>query len=288
MLAGVPLSITGKPDPRAAHQKDQRSVRPSTGDPDGQGLLAAAQRRVVRHGQVRTRKPQERPRHADGLAKRQREQNLDGKAQLDRHVREGCTPARLARSLRKPPHLRIDRDQPRTTPLRRGLAWASSWFGSGSVAAWSSRPSNPLVSPSESWNPGLEQQRPSDVQGSFSRHHGRCSPRDQSDRRQAGAIDELHRRSAVPHGGLGRREGESEAQEGMTTPDGQATALCEGFRASLTSEKSGERPTLVPSASANGCLQGAVTDLQGATRVRFPPYPLVRCYPKGGRAQDQS
>jgi hypothetical protein len=55
------------------------------------------------------------------LAKRQLEQDSDGKAQLDRYVCEDFGPAHLARRLRKPPHLRVDQDQQRPTPLKRAV-----------------------------------------------------------------------------------------------------------------------------------------------------------------------
>ena len=121
VLASMPFAIAEKLDPRTVHQQVQGAVSPAIGDLDGECLLAAAQGRVIRHGPVQPRKLQQCPNHADRLAQRQFEQNLDRQAQLDRHVREHRRPAHLARRLRKPFHLGVDQDQQRPTTLKRAV-----------------------------------------------------------------------------------------------------------------------------------------------------------------------
>lgn len=121
MLAGVPFAIAKELDPGAVHQQVEGAVHSSIGDLDGQRLLAAAKGRVVRHGPIQPRKLQERLHHADGLAKRQLEQDLDREAEMDRHVGEDHGSAHPARRLRKPLHLGIDQHQHRTAPLKRAV-----------------------------------------------------------------------------------------------------------------------------------------------------------------------
>lgn len=121
MLAGVPFAIAKELDPGTVHQQVQWAICAAKGDLDGQRLLTTADRTVVRHGPVQPCEFQKRPHHAGSLAQRQFEQNLDGKAKLDRHVREHRRPAYPARGLSELLHLGGDQDQHRPTPLKRAV-----------------------------------------------------------------------------------------------------------------------------------------------------------------------
>lgn len=77
VLAGLPFAVAKKLDARAVHQQIQRPVSTTIEDLYLEGLLSAAQRRVVWNGLVQPCQAQEARDHPGHLPKRQLEQNLD-------------------------------------------------------------------------------------------------------------------------------------------------------------------------------------------------------------------
>ncbi len=77
MLAGLPFAVAKKLDAGAVHQQVQRPAGAAIGGLHLEGLLSAAQRRVVRNGPVQPCQAQEARDHPGCLPERQLEQNLD-------------------------------------------------------------------------------------------------------------------------------------------------------------------------------------------------------------------
>lgn len=111
MLAGLPFAIAQKLDASAVHEQVQRPVGAPIGDLDGQGLLTAAQGRVIWHGPVQTRQLQQAGNHSGRLPQRQLEQDLDAQAQLDRGIREHRWATGLAIARSFPGHVLVQPDQ---------------------------------------------------------------------------------------------------------------------------------------------------------------------------------
>ena len=111
MLAGLPLAVAEELDAGAIHQQVQRPVGTAIRDLHLQGLLSAAQRRVVRNGPVQPRQLQQACDHPGGLPERQLEQHLDRQAELDRRVRDDRWAPRTALMRRVPGHLLVQPDQ---------------------------------------------------------------------------------------------------------------------------------------------------------------------------------
>lgn len=153
MIPGLPLAIAEELDAGAVHQQVQRPASTAIGDLHLQGLLPAAQGRVVRNGPVQPGQAQQAGDHSCGLPERQLEQHLDRQAELDRRVRkDGRTPwAPLMR--RMPSHLFVQPDQQRSThaersvvvePVRSAVADGSGFTHADRLTAWI-RDVNPLL-----------------------------------------------------------------------------------------------------------------------------------------------
>ena len=94
----------------SVHQQVQRPAGTAIGDLHLQGLLPAAQGRVVRNGPVQPREPQQTGDHPGGLPERQLEQHLDRQAELNRRIRENQRASRPAFMRRVPGHLFVQPD----------------------------------------------------------------------------------------------------------------------------------------------------------------------------------
>ena len=108
VLAGLPFTVAQELDPGAVHQQIQRPRSATIGDLNLQGLLPAAEGRIVRHGPVQPRQAQEARDHPGGLPQRELEQHLDRETELDRRVREDRRTPRVPFMRREPGHLLVE------------------------------------------------------------------------------------------------------------------------------------------------------------------------------------
>ena len=97
----------------------QRALRPTVGDVDGQGLLAARQGAEVGHRPVEPNQPQQAFDEACRLPKRHAEQNLHRKARLDCRIAVRLLSATPACRRGIPAHLGVKPDRQRAPALER-------------------------------------------------------------------------------------------------------------------------------------------------------------------------
>ena len=80
MLPGLPFPVAEELDPGPVDEQVQGAVRAAIRDLNSQGLLPTAQGRIVRHGPVQLRYPQQAGHHPCGLPQWQLEEDLDRQA----------------------------------------------------------------------------------------------------------------------------------------------------------------------------------------------------------------
>ena len=107
MLAGLPFAVAKKLDAGTVHQQIQRPVGTTIGNLHLEGLLPAAQRRVVWSGPVQPWQTQEARDHPGCLPEWQLKQNLDRQAELDRRIREDWRAPGTALTRRVQSHLLV-------------------------------------------------------------------------------------------------------------------------------------------------------------------------------------
>ena len=145
VLAGLPFTVTEELDPGAVHQQVQRPIGTTIGYLHLEGLLPAAQRRVVWNGPVQPCQTQEARDHPGCLPERQLEQNLERQAELDRGIRKDRRASWASLMRRVPGHLLVQPDQQRPAlperivvggPVCRAVAGGLGLAHAARLTAW--------------------------------------------------------------------------------------------------------------------------------------------------------